>query len=154
MKIGAIARRLGTTVRTLRFYEEQGLLHPTRTPGGTRVYDDEDEARFAALISLTRLGFSLERLGELAGVRAASRDGDHASRTVAKQLLDMDAELAEQARAMRRQRADIDKALTFLSGCHGCRLQPTRVTCDDCAISRGWQDSVALRVVWDEPDRR
>ncbi|WP_245232242.1 MerR family transcriptional regulator [Thiorhodococcus minor] len=33
LKIGAIAQPLGTTVRTLRFYEENGLLHPGRTPG-------------------------------------------------------------------------------------------------------------------------
>jgi DNA-binding transcriptional MerR regulator len=36
-KIGAIAARLGITIRTLCFYEEQGLVHPRRTPGGTRV---------------------------------------------------------------------------------------------------------------------
>lgn len=153
MKIGAIAKRLGTTVRTLRFYEERGLVRPARSSGGTRVYGDEDEARFAALLGLSRLGFSLERLGQLAGVRAASRSGDQASRAVADQLRAMDLELAEKGRAIRRQRADIEKALAFLSGCHGCDARPTRSTCDDCEISSGWQGSVALRVVWDEPDR-
>jgi MerR family Zn(II)-responsive transcriptional regulator of zntA len=153
MKIGAIAERLGTTVRTLRFYEEQDLIHPARSPGGTRVYDDEDEARFAALLTLNRLGFSLEQLSRLAGIRDASDTGDDASRAVAERLQDMDAELAEKARAIRRQRNDIASALDFLVGCHGCPLQPTRAVCDACEIGNGWRDSSALRVVWDEPGR-
>ncbi|GAB3482322.1 MerR family transcriptional regulator [Amycolatopsis cihanbeyliensis] len=38
MKIGELARRAGVTVRALRYYEEQGLLSPERTPSGQRRY--------------------------------------------------------------------------------------------------------------------
>jgi DNA-binding transcriptional MerR regulator len=152
-KIGAIAERLGTTVRTLRFYEEQGLVHPRRTPGGTRVYDAEDEQRFAALLALARLGFSLEALADLAGIRPASRTGDEASHRVGEQLHAMDVELAERARAIERQRADIERAQTFLHGCHGCRQRPVRAVCDACAVSAGLSGIGVLRVVWDEQSR-
>ncbi len=150
MKIGAIADRLGTTVRTLRFYEEQGLLHPRRTPGGTRLYDEEDEARFGALLTLTRLGFSLERLAQLAGIRSASCTGDDASREVVSELQAMDAELQTRARAIASQRGDIKRALAFLEGCHGCRRRPVRAECDRCSISAGREGIGVLRVVWDE----
>ncbi|WP_167757094.1 MerR family transcriptional regulator [Thiorhodococcus minor] len=150
MKIGAIAERLGTTVRTLRYYEEQGLLHPRRSPGGTRQYDAEDEARFAALLALTRLGFSLERLAQLAGIRSASQTGDAASREVAALLRAMDAELDAQARAIAEQRADIERAQAFLQGCHGCSRAPVRSECDHCQISAARQASAVMRVVWDE----
>ena len=150
-KIGAIAERLGTTVRTLRFYEEQGLVHPRRTPGGTRVYDAEDEQRFAALLALARLGFSLETIGDLAGIRPASRTGDEASHRVGEKLQSMDVELEERARAIERQRADIKRARVFVRGCHGCRQPPVRAVCDACEISRGFGDIGILRVVWDEP---
>jgi DNA-binding transcriptional MerR regulator len=73
MKIGAIAAQLGTTVRTLRFYEEQGLVQPRRTPGGTRVYDEADVARFAVILVLARLGFPLHELAALAAVRCTER---------------------------------------------------------------------------------
>jgi DNA-binding transcriptional MerR regulator len=149
-KIGAIAERLGTTVRTLRFYEEQGLVHPRRSPGGTRRYDAEDEARFAALLALTRLGFSLERLALLAGVRPGSDTGDAASREVASQLRAMDLELQQQAEAIAEQRADIARAQTFLAGCHGCTRRPVRTECDGCAVSAGRDGIAVLRVVWDE----
>lgn len=153
VKIGVIAERLGTTVRTLRFYEEQGLLHPRRTSGGTRVYDEEDEQRFAALLSLARLGFSLETLGDLARIRPASATGDEASRAVEARLRAMDAELAERAQTIERQRADIERARTLVQACHGCRLQPVRAVCDTCEISRGFPDIGVLWVVWDESAR-
>ncbi|MFJ4434902.1 MerR family transcriptional regulator [Streptomyces sp. NPDC088923] len=41
MKIGELARRTGVSVRSLRYYEQQGLLDSTRTPGGQRVYAPE-----------------------------------------------------------------------------------------------------------------
>ncbi|NEA43170.1 MerR family transcriptional regulator [Streptomyces sp. SID11385] len=41
MKIGELARRTGASVRSLRYYEQQGLLDSTRTPGGQRVYEPE-----------------------------------------------------------------------------------------------------------------
>jgi DNA-binding transcriptional MerR regulator len=149
-KIGTIAKRLGTTVRTLRFYEEQGLVNPHRSPGGTRLYDEEQEARFAALLALTRLGFSLDDLARLTGVRPASRSGDQASHAVGAQLQAMDAELEAQALAIAAQREDIRRAQAFLIGCHGCRRKPVRAVCDRCEVSAGWQDIDVLRVVWDE----
>jgi DNA-binding transcriptional MerR regulator len=149
-KIGAIAERLGTTVRTLRFYEEQGLVHPHRSPRGTRLYDEEQEARFAALLALTRLGFSLEDLARLTGVRPASRTGDKASHAVEAQLNAMDKALKTQETAIAAQREDIRRAQAFLAGCHGCRRKPARAVCDRCEVSAGWQDIAILRVVWDE----
>jgi DNA-binding transcriptional MerR regulator len=150
IKIGAIAERLGTTVRTLRFYEERGLVHPQRSPGGTRLYDAEDQERFSALLALTRLGFSLERLVRLAGVRSNSRTGDAASREVTDQLQTMDSELEQQARAIAEQRADIARARAFLTDCHGCQRRPDHAECDACPVSAGRAGIDVLRVVWDE----
>lgn len=154
LKIGAIAQRLGTTVRTLRFYEENGLVHPGRTPGGTRLYTEADEARFAALLSLARLGFSLQQLSELAGLRGSSQTGDEASRAVASRLREMDAGLEQRARAIEEQRQDIARALALVKRCHGCQQRPTPESCDQCAVSVGVRDIAVLNVVWDEAGSR
>lgn len=46
MKVGALARRTGLTVRTLHHYDEIGLLRPTqRTTAGHRLYGDEEVRR-------------------------------------------------------------------------------------------------------------
>lgn len=42
MRIGELAKRTGVSERSLRYYEEQGLLAPTRTPAGYRVYAGSD----------------------------------------------------------------------------------------------------------------
>lgn len=65
-RIGELARRVGTTPRTVRYYEELGLLPGHDRPdGGHRVYDDRDEQRLRDLLHIrTLLGLSLTELRE------------------------------------------------------------------------------------------
>lgn len=55
LTIGELARRSGATVATLRFYEEKGLVHATRTVGGTRLFTRHSLRR----VSMVRLGVQL-----------------------------------------------------------------------------------------------
>jgi MerR family transcriptional regulator, repressor of the yfmOP operon len=79
-RIGEVAERAGVTARTIRYYEERGLLGSasTRPKGGHRLYTDADVTRLAELIRLRDLlGLSLEDLVELAEAeeaRASLRD--------------------------------------------------------------------------------
>jgi DNA-binding transcriptional MerR regulator len=152
-KIGAIAERLGTTVRTLRFYEERGLVRPQRTLGGTRVYDEADEARFAAVLALARLGFSLDAIAALAEVRPSSRTGDAASGAVLERLAEMDRQLAKQAAAIEVRRRDLAQAEALVQQCRGCVSRPVRAVCDQCAVSTGLSEHGLLQVIWDPPVR-
>ena len=59
-RIGAIAERSGIHPQTLRMYEREGLLQPTRSEGRTRLYDVETIERLEIILSLTRhLGVNL-----------------------------------------------------------------------------------------------
>jgi MerR family transcriptional regulator/heat shock protein HspR len=59
-RIGAIAERYGIHPQTLRMYEREGLLRPTRSEGRTRLYDAETIDRLEIILSLTRhLGVNL-----------------------------------------------------------------------------------------------
>lgn len=49
MKIGELSERTGASIRMLRYYQEQGLLEPTRTAAGYRVYADSDVDRVARI---------------------------------------------------------------------------------------------------------
>jgi len=79
MRIGEVAERTGTTPRTIRYYEEIGLLPAAsgRQPGAHRVYAEADVERLTELLRLKDLlGLSLEELKELVeaeGARAALR---------------------------------------------------------------------------------
>ena len=66
-KIGDVARRLGVSTRTLRYYEEVGLVTPAhRSAGGTRRYSEADLARVVRVRELQALmGFNLDEIREL-----------------------------------------------------------------------------------------
>jgi DNA-binding transcriptional MerR regulator len=68
LRIGEVAKRTGTTPRTIRYYEEIGLLEPAdgREPGAHRTYAESDVERLAELLRLrSLLGVSLEGLKDL-----------------------------------------------------------------------------------------
>jgi DNA-binding transcriptional MerR regulator len=68
LRIGEVAERTGTTPRTIRYYEEIGILRPgeDRDPGAHRTYDEDDVERLQHVLKLKDLlGVSLEELREL-----------------------------------------------------------------------------------------
>jgi len=69
MRIGEVAERIGVTTRTLRYYEEVGLVTPTsRSTGGTRRYSEQDYARVLRIRELQALmGFNLDEVRETFG---------------------------------------------------------------------------------------
>lgn len=68
MKIGDLARTVGTTVKTIRFYEDAGLIRAApRTESGYRIYGQVDVERLGFIRSAKRLGMSLD---EIRGVLA------------------------------------------------------------------------------------
>jgi DNA-binding transcriptional MerR regulator len=70
-EIGEIAAELGLSTRTIRYYEELGLLGDVRRRGGRRrVYGEEEVARLRFIGKLKLLGLSLEEIAELNDVHA------------------------------------------------------------------------------------
>ncbi|MDX1801997.1 MAG: MerR family DNA-binding transcriptional regulator [Marinobacter sp.] len=59
-----LAREFGITTRTIRFYEEAGMLNPSRD-GTTRIYSDQDRVKLKLILRGKRLGFSLSESREL-----------------------------------------------------------------------------------------
>ncbi|MFN8640002.1 MAG: MerR family transcriptional regulator, partial [Dehalococcoidia bacterium] len=59
---GQLARAAGITARTLRHYEQIGLLVPTRTAAGRRAYSAQDVTRLYRILGLRKLGLSLDEV--------------------------------------------------------------------------------------------
>lgn len=96
MKIGEVARRAGVTVRTLRYYEELGLLAPARDSGGQRHYDGAALARLYRIRLLRQLGTPL---GDV------DPDSTDLLATLRRHLAEVDERMAEDARLRQRIRA-------------------------------------------------
>ncbi len=74
LSIGALARKAGVSVETIRYYQRQGLMHaPEKPHGQIRHYDQQDVNRIRFIKSAQGLGFSLKEVSEL--LRLA--DGTH-----------------------------------------------------------------------------
>ncbi|WP_353643083.1 MerR family DNA-binding transcriptional regulator [Mesorhizobium sp. WSM2239] len=64
LRIGEMAKKFGVTLRTLRFYEDKGLLHPQRD-GSTRLYTRRDKARLKLILLGRKVGFSLRDVKQM-----------------------------------------------------------------------------------------
>ncbi|WP_281725809.1 MerR family transcriptional regulator [Lachnoclostridium phocaeense] len=65
MTVGEVAKKMGVTVRTLQYYDKEGLLSPSaESKGGRRLYTDKDLITLHQIISLKSLGFSLDDIKE------------------------------------------------------------------------------------------
>lgn len=94
------------TPRTLRFYEQKGLIAPARD-GQHRLYSRRDRARLTLILRGRRFGFALDQIGELLGLY----DRDDRELTQLRRTRDLArARLAD----MERQRADLDAAIAEL----------------------------------------
>lgn len=90
MHIGAVAERTGLSLRTLRHWDEVGLVQPSgRSDGGFRLYTEDDVERILLVRRMKPLGFTLAEMGELLEVadRIAGGAADAAARSRLAELL-------------------------------------------------------------------
>lgn len=69
VQIGALAKKLGITTRTIRYYEEIGIMGKSkRLGGGTRTYSRDDILRLKFILKLKDMGVSLKEIQELSEI--------------------------------------------------------------------------------------
>ncbi|PPF87237.1 MerR family transcriptional regulator [Pseudoclavibacter sp. RFBJ3] len=115
MQIGKLADRTGMSIRSLRHYDEIGLLVPSaRTEGGFRLYTAEDEERLLLIRRMKPLGYSLEQMRELLDVvdELAAHPGNSANRT---RLEEIRSEALERQAKLRQQVAAADEFVERLT---------------------------------------
>ena len=148
-KIGEVADRLATSIRTIRYYEEEGLLEPVRTPRGTRMYSANHIARLNVILRLAGLGFSLEAIRKIAEIRENSNSGDASSFLVEQHLDEVQQLLDKQINALQNIKQEIQDASGVIAGCHGCSNVPATQSCPDCPVINKRADIELLNLVWD-----
>jgi DNA-binding transcriptional MerR regulator len=104
--VNQLAEELGITPRTLRFYEQEGLLSPGRV-GNNRVYSKRDRARMKLILRGKRLGFSLSEIGEYLDLYDADPKQDN-------QLRHLLAQVRKRLVLLEQQRMDIETTVDEL----------------------------------------
>jgi DNA-binding transcriptional MerR regulator len=115
LQIGEVAERTGVTQRTLRFYEEKGLLQPpSRLEGGFRLYTEDDVQRVERIKRLqTLLGFTLAEIKEMVEAEEVKLQIRAEYRREAE-ISDRKAKMARAIEVTERQVAMIDQKLVAL----------------------------------------
>ncbi|MET9272311.1 MerR family transcriptional regulator [Kribbella sp. NPDC003557] len=105
MRIGELAQASGVSTRSLRYYEEQGLIRSSRTPGGWRDFDGSMVERVVMIQHLYAAGLSSAIIGELLPCLEAPPE----ERTGVLEEL-----LAQEVRRLESKRREIDRELDVL----------------------------------------
>lgn len=114
MHIGELAERTGLSLRTIRHYDDVGLLPATaRTGGGFRVYSENDVERLTVIKQMKPLGFSLEEMADILELFASQEAGTDDAR--AKRAGYLEKAVTERAK-MARNLAQADELIERLSG--------------------------------------
>jgi MerR family copper efflux transcriptional regulator len=119
-QIGQVAVRTGLSLRTIRFYEEAGLVVPSaRTEGGFRLYSTDDVDRLEVIKRMKPLGFALEEMRELLAL-----------------LADLDA-----------GRGDRERLLDRLRMFHEAATARVTALREQLAVAEGFADGLAAQLV-------
>jgi len=136
LKIGDFAELVGTNLRTLRYYEELGLIEPAeRSAGGFRYYRPTDANRVQLIRDLQDLGLHLDRIRELVGRRGENEARQALAQRVGAALRAHDSLLEERMSRLEAQRKRIREALCKLGACSLCEHNPNPSNnfCEPCA---------------------
>jgi DNA-binding transcriptional MerR regulator len=106
LTVTQLGRALGITARTIRFYEDKGLISPQRA-GNTRVYTARDRARMILVLRGKNLGFSLREIKEYLDLY----DADH---TQVEQVRALLGGVHQRLELLREQRRSLETTITEL----------------------------------------
>ena len=135
MQIGDLALKAGITTRTIRYYEELGIIEPEeRSGGGFRLYSDIQLRRLHIIQSLKSLGFELERIRQLFNLQHCAETGGDLSRAMIefldRQQQEIDKKISHHLEIKERNA----QAIEVLKGCMHCSIKVFERACHECEV--------------------
>ena len=137
MKIGEIAEKAGTSVRTVRYYMEEGFIEAAgRSTGGFYLFAPETGDTVFFIRKLKDVGLSLKEIQAIYTARKTGRTGEEASKKVLAHLTQQKAAVEKKIEDYQRLNAELDEAIKLVAQCRGCTARPSRERCESCAVLR------------------
>lgn len=138
--IGDIARELGLSQRTIRYYEEMGMIKPSRTEGGFRMYSSQNVDILKTVIRFKELGVPLENIRAM-----IQPDKGVLNANAVRHLRDELAARREEFETKRDKYDEsirqIDNVLAIFGNCSKCGSPIEDDKCERCLKRRGGDDS-------------
>lgn len=151
-KIGDVAEMLKASIRAIRYYEEEGLVVPVRSEGGTRLYSRRHIDRLRAILRLAKAGYAIDIIKTLAQTREQHPTGDESQRAIADRLDALLADIDAQQNRLKVLGEQIVAARRTVKKCSGCRNEPSTKGCPKCPVPRHLANIELLNLVWDQEE--
>ena len=146
-----MARLSNNTLRTVRFYEEAGILRPIgRTEGGHRLFEPSELDRLMLVSDMREAGMSLEEIRALLETKQQATTAQGASRRAVESLRKYMDDLKRKVDVLTRLHVDLSQTVESATRCLDC-AHPEQFPshCGECETIRDHQPTPrAMRVLW------
>ena len=135
-KIGKVSELTGLSLRTIRYYDEQGLLTAKRTAGGQRYYTDQDIVYLKRIVELKGLDFSLEEIAKIIKLKASDSTGDERRAELLRQYRSKLSEDLERVRKLKIHIEELEWHVKQLEKAEGGFTSCPGASCVACEYKR------------------
>lgn len=135
-QIGDVAKRLNISQRTVRYYEELGLITTERTQSGYRVFNESQMEKLKTILALKEIGMPLEEISRLLHLK---RHGAAGSETAPQILGYLKAKIAELKNTVKKYNlliGELEQVIKIVENCRECNNQTTELVCEKCVDKR------------------
>jgi DNA-binding transcriptional MerR regulator len=155
LSVGEMAKAANTTLRTVRFYEEQGVIRSSqRTAGRHRRFEPSELTRLRVVLTLRQGGMAIEEIRAMMATRERHRSGGAASRELCSSLGTQLERVEALLSLFDQLRAEIVVARERLLSCSGCQDDTRfRKGCTGCeTFPSAFPYSELLRLLWSDKE--
>ncbi len=146
---GDMARLSGSTLRTVRFYESEGIIKPqSRTDGGHRLFGPTELKRLKLALDLREAGLSLNDIKTLYSMKADCVSAQEASRRMSDALESRIRDMQQKIAKLSDLRRELSGVISVISECHTCDGQPFPASCQLCDVLQRPTLPRAVEVLW------
>jgi DNA-binding transcriptional MerR regulator len=149
MRIGDLAKKAGTTMRTIRYYEQLGLIRPVgRTKGGFRLYEEDELRKLKMIKSLQLLDIPLAQVKAFFDQRKQGRPAAEIAPSIRRVLEGQLAQMEQRIVQYRTMQDSLRQTLEILGCCARCPCEPSLGVCSSCpAITSRAEIPLHMRAV-------
>jgi len=148
---GDMARLSQSTLRTVRFYEQEGLIEPERRSAcGHRLFSGRELLKLQLALDLREAGLSLQNIKDLFCLKSDCACPEEASQRMSHVLTEQIDTMQQKIAKLRKLREELTAMVSVLTECQSCDEGNFPLACGSCDVLSSPQLPRALQVLWHE----
>ncbi|MCA9581227.1 MAG: MerR family transcriptional regulator [Myxococcales bacterium] len=146
---GEMARLSGNTLRTVRFYETEGLISAaTRNCGGHRMFENRELQKLQLISDLRETGMCIADIRRLFELKQTFQEAPEAAEEMGHLLEQQVENLANKIAKLERVRSELGRMVESIRDCHRCHEPAFPKGCGDCSVMKQCGLPRAMKLLW------